>query len=70
MRPEDEPGEADAAGAPLGHLRCEGYPLPAAVHATDNGSSCLLLWNIALGDWKPLHPRDDRLCLWRLAGSD
>lgn len=46
-------GEAGAAGGPPGH------PFPAAVHLADKGSSCLPLWKIALGAWKPLHPRAD-----------
>lgn len=53
-------GEAGAAGGPPGHLCCAGHPLPAAVPLGDNGSSCPLLWKIALGAWKPLRPRTDK----------
>lgn len=36
-----------------------------------NGSSCLLLWKIAPGEWKLLRPRDDTSpSLWQLMGRD
>lgn len=45
-------------------------PAPAAVPVARYGSNCLLVWKIALGQWKLLYPRGDVPFLWQLAGND
>lgn len=44
-------------------------PVPAAVPVARYGANCLLVWKIALGQWKWLHPRGDMPFLWQLTGN-